>query len=126
VPGRDLPEWHLRRTLTHFADWQRHLLGVQMTDSILAFLRANGEQLDVDMAASLDIPIAELRDEVARLASSGDLICCRVTRFIDGRKIEGTSCRLSCDPPTPARGRKPGVKKVDDSKVDDNSETNNY
>lgn len=97
-----------------------------MTDSILAFLRANGEQLDVDMAASLDIPIAELRDEVARLASSGDLICCRVTRFIDGRKIEGTSCRLSCDPPTPARGRKPGVKKVDDSKVDDNSETNNY
>ncbi|WP_300336856.1 ArsR family transcriptional regulator [Accumulibacter sp.] len=86
-----------------------------MTDAILGFLRANGEQLDVDIAQSLDIPIADLRDEVARLAALGDLICCRVTRYIDGRKIEGTSCRLSCDPPTPARGRKPGVKKADDS-----------
>ena len=88
-----------------------------MTDSILGFLRANGEQLDVDMAASLHILIADLRDEVARLASVGDLICCRVTSFIDGQKIEGTSCRLSCDPPTPARGRKPGVKKSDDSET---------
>ena len=86
-----------------------------MTDAILGFLRANGEQLDVDIAQSLDIPIADLRDEVARLAALGDLICCRVTRYIDGRKIEGTSCRLSCDPPTPARVRKPGVKKADDS-----------
>ena len=88
-----------------------------MTETIVAFLRANAEQLDVDMAEALNIPIAELRDQVARLAASGDVICCRVTRFIEGRKIEGVSCRLSCDPPTPARGRKPGVKKEDDSET---------
>ncbi|HPT49974.1 MAG TPA: ArsR family transcriptional regulator [Accumulibacter sp.] len=86
-----------------------------MTDTILGFLRSNGEQLDIDMAEALAIPIADLREQVATLAASGDVICCKVTRFIEGRKIEGTSCRLSCDPPTPARGRKPGAKKEDDS-----------
>lgn len=88
-----------------------------MTETIIAFLRANAEQLDVDMAEALNIPLPELREQVARLAASGDVICCRVTRFIDGRKIEGISCRLSCDPPTPARGRKPGVKKEDDAEA---------
>lgn len=86
-----------------------------MTEVILGYLRNNGEQLDVDMAPVLKIPLAELRDEIAKLAASGDVICCRVTRFIEGRKIEGISCRLSCDVPAPARGRKPGGKKDDDS-----------
>jgi hypothetical protein len=88
-----------------------------MTETIVAFLRANAEQLDVDMAEALNIPLAELREEIARLAASGDVICCRVTRFIEGRKIEGISCRLSCDPPTPARGRKPGAKKDEDTEA---------
>jgi DNA-binding Lrp family transcriptional regulator len=61
-----------------------------MTETIVAYLRANAEQLDVDMAEALNIPLAELREEVARLAASGDVICCRVTRFIEGRKIEGS------------------------------------
>ena len=88
-----------------------------MTETIVAYLRANAEQLDVDMAEALNIPLSELREESSRLAASGDVICCRVTRFLDGRKIEGISCRLSCDPPTPARGRKPGVKKDDDAEA---------
>ena len=88
-----------------------------MTETIIGFLKSNGEQLDVDMAEALNIPLADLRNEVARLAAAGDLICCKVTRFIEGRKIEGISCRLSCDPPTPARRRKPGVKKDDDAEA---------
>ncbi|WP_301102786.1 hypothetical protein [Propionivibrio sp.] len=82
-----------------------------MNASILKYLRANGEQLDADIALALDIPMAQLKVQVAQLSASGDVICCKVTRFIDGKKIEGTSCRLSCDLPAPARGRKPGVKK---------------
>ena len=62
-----------------------------MSESILGFLRANAEQLDIDMAEALNIPLAELREEVARLAAAGDVICCKVTRFINGQKIEGTS-----------------------------------
>ena len=82
-----------------------------MNASILKFLRANGEQLDSEISQALHIPLAQLRDQVAELSASGEVICCQVTRFIDGKKIEGTSCRLSCDLPAPARGRKPGVKK---------------
>ena len=87
-----------------------------MKVSILDYLKANGEQLDVDIAAALDIPMPRLTTLVRQLSVSGEVICCHVTRFIDNKKIEGTSCRLSCDFPMPARGRKPGWKK--DSMVD--------
>ena len=82
-----------------------------MNASILKFLRANGEQLDSEISQALHIPLPQLRNQVAELSASGEVICCQVTRFIDGKKIEGTSCRLSCDLPAPARGRKPGVKR---------------
>ena len=88
-----------------------------MTETIVAFLRANAEQLDVDMAEALNIPLAELRQEVAALSSPRYVCYWRVIRFIDGRKIKGISCRLSCDPPTPARGRKPGAKKDEDTEA---------
>ncbi|MEO8410387.1 MAG: transcriptional regulator [Propionivibrio sp.] len=82
-----------------------------MNTAILKFLKANGEQLDSEISQALDIPLAQLKTQVAELSASGDVICCHVPRFIEGKKIEGTSCRLSCDLPAPARGRKPGVKK---------------
>ena len=82
-----------------------------MNTAILKYLRANGEQLDAEISQALHIPMAQLKTQVSQLSASGDVICCKVTRFIDGKKIEGTSCRLSCALPAPARGRKPGVKK---------------
>ena len=82
-----------------------------MNASILKFLRANGEQLDSEISQALHIALPQLRNQVAELSASGEVICCQVTRFIDGKKIEGTGCRLSCDLPAPARGRKPGVKR---------------
>lgn len=83
----------------------------QMSLSILDYLKTNGEQLDADIAAALNIPMPQLKALVEELSASGDIICCHVTRFIEGKKIEGTSCRLSCDLPAPSRGRKPGGKK---------------
>ena len=82
-----------------------------MNASILKYLKANGEQLDADISQALAIPLAELKPLVEQLSTSGEVICCQVTRFVNGKKIEGTSCRLSCDLPAPTRGRKPGVKK---------------
>ena len=55
--------------------------------------------------------MAKLKPKFSKLSASVELICCKVTRFIDGKKIEGTSYRLSCDLPAPARGRKPGSGK---------------
>ena len=77
-----------------------------MNVKILDYLKANGEQLDVDMSAALRIPLPQLKTLVEQLSASGDVICCHVTRFVDGKKIEGTSCRLSCDLPAPTRGRR--------------------
>ncbi len=82
-----------------------------MNASVLEYLKANGEQLDADLSRALHIPVAQLRTLVSQLSASGDVICCHVTRYVDGKKIEGVSCRLSCDLPTPTRGRKPGAKK---------------
>ena len=84
-----------------------------MNAAILKYLRANGEQLDAEISQALRIPIGQLRQLVDDLAASGEVICCKVTRFSDGKKIEGISCRLSCDRPAPARGRKPASAKRD-------------
>ncbi len=89
-----------------------------MNASILTFLKANGEQLDADIALALKIPLPQLKRQVAQLSAAGDVICCNVTRYIEGKKIEGVSCRLSCDLPAPARGRKPGVKKDSSNDLD--------
>ena len=83
----------------------------QANAAILQYLKANGEQFDADLAVALAIPIGHLRLIVAELSAAGDVICCQVTRFIDGNKLEGTSCRLSCNLPAPARGRKPAANR---------------
>ena len=84
-----------------------------MNVKILDYLKANGEQLDMELSAALRIPMAQLKTLVEQLSASGDVICCHVTRVVDGKMIEGTSCRLSCDLPAPTRGRKPGGSKKD-------------
>ena len=40
------------------------------------------------------------------------MICCRVTRFVGGKKVEGVSCRLSAYVPPKATGPKPGAKRA--------------
>lgn len=82
-----------------------------INSTILDFLRANGPRLDSEIAEALKIPLTRVRNHVADLSSSGDLICCNTIQFKDGNKIEGLSCRLSCYTPPAARGRKPGVKR---------------
>lgn len=82
-----------------------------INSTILDFLRANGPRLDSEIAEALKIPLTRVRNHVADLSSSGDLICCNTIQFKDGNRIEGLSCRLSCYTPPAARGRKPGVKR---------------
>lgn len=77
--------------------------------TILNFLKTSGPHLDSEIAEALKIPLPRLRDLVAALSSSGDVICCNTIQFRDGRQIEGLSCRLSCYSPPAARGRKPGA-----------------
>jgi hypothetical protein len=82
-----------------------------MNAAILDFLKANGERLDAEIAQALQIPMALVTRDVSQLCAAGEVICCNVTRYIEGKKVEGVSCRLSCNVPPPARGRKPGAKR---------------
>ena len=82
-----------------------------MNATILDFLKTNGEQLDAEIAEALRIPMTVVTRQVSQLSAAGEVICCKVTRYIEGKKVEGVSCRLSCNVPPPARGRKPGAKR---------------
>jgi hypothetical protein len=82
-----------------------------MNASILHFLQTHGEVLDADIAKALHMPMALVKSDVSELSSAGEVVCCKVTRFIGGKKIEGVSCRLACSPRPPARGPKPGAKR---------------
>lgn len=90
-------------------------MSTEVNASILEFLKANGQRMEAEIADALKLPVSRVKNHVADLKSSGDIICCSVTRFDAGKKIEGISCRLSCYTPPPARGRKPGVKPASNS-----------
>lgn len=83
----------------------------QTSTNILAFLKAHGQRSETEIATALKMPLTRVRTHVAQLASSGDIICCSLTRYEGGKMIEGVSCRVSCYTPPPARGRKPGASR---------------
>jgi hypothetical protein len=82
-----------------------------MRATILQHLRANGEQLDAEIAKALHMPKAQVLSHIAQLSSAGEVICCQVTRFVNGKPVEGVSCRLSAYVPPRASGPKPGAKR---------------
>ena len=83
----------------------------QMNASILLFLKTHGERLDAEIATALQMPMTRVKSHVSQLSSLGEIVCCKVTRYVNGEKIEGVSYRLSCTMPAPARGPKPGAKR---------------
>ena len=82
-----------------------------MNETILQFLRNNGEQLDAEIAKALHMPKAVVLSQISQLSSAGEVICCQVTRYFGGKKIEGVSCRLAAYIPPRATGPKPGAKR---------------
>lgn len=87
-------------------------MDTSMNASILQHLKTHGAQLDSEIARALHMPMSHVRSHVSQLSSSGEIVCCKVTRYVGGEKIEGLSYRLSCTLPPPARGPKPGAKRA--------------
>jgi hypothetical protein len=73
---------------------------------ILEYLKTHGEQLDTEIALATGIPLAEVRLYLSELAAKGEVIVCHTIRFVKGRKVEGTSCRLAGFIPPASPGRK--------------------
>ena len=66
-----------------------------MNASILDFLQVNGEKMESEIATALKAPVAVVQTHLAQLSAAGEVICCKVTRFPNGKKVEGISYRLS-------------------------------
>jgi DNA-binding IclR family transcriptional regulator len=92
-----------------------------MNSAILQYLRANGEQLDAEIAKALDMPHAQVQRQLSQLSAAGEVICCHVTRYSGDKKIEGMSYRLSAHVPPRAPGRKPGGAKQNANSDDNNA-----
>ena len=76
---------------------------------IMQYLKKNGQRLDSEIAAATGIPLTKVRDLLTGLSAKGEISRCSVVRFNDGKKIEGTLCRVAGYIPPKSPGRKPGA-----------------
>ena len=75
---------------------------------ILQYLKKHGQQLDVEIAAATGIPLPKVRSSLTDLSARGEISKCSVTRYTDGKPIEGILCRIAGTIPPKAPGRRPG------------------
>jgi hypothetical protein len=73
---------------------------------IMQYLKAHGERLDSEIAAGTGMSLANVSRTLSELSAKGEVMMCRLTRFDNGRKIEGMLCRVSGYVPPAAPGRK--------------------
>jgi transcription initiation factor IIE alpha subunit len=85
----------------------RAVSGIPEVIDILQCLKKHGERLDSDIAKEMGMPLAAVREGLADLAAAGAVVTCNLTRFEEGKRIEGWLCRVSGYVPPAAPGRKP-------------------
>ncbi len=73
----------------------------------LQCLKRHGERLDSEIADEMGVPLAMVRQRLARLAAAGEIITCNLTRFEGGNPVEALVCRVAGYVPPRAPGRKP-------------------
>lgn len=77
---------------------------------ILQCLKRHGQFLDLEIATATGIPLEQVRLSLSVLSERGEISSCKVTRFNNGKPIEGFLCRVSGFIPPAAPGRKPAAK----------------
>jgi len=73
---------------------------------VLECLKEHGQRLDLEIAKETGVPLTIVRDELAALAATGQVIVCNLTRFEHGKRIDALQCRVAGYVPPPAPGRK--------------------
>jgi hypothetical protein len=79
------------------------------TTPILQYLRKHGQSLDSEIAAATGIPLPKVRIFLSDLSARGEISSCSVTKFRNGKPVEGVLCRVAGSIPPKAPGRKPGA-----------------
>lgn len=77
---------------------------------ILQYLKKHGQLVDWEIAEAMGIPLPKVRTSLSDLSERGEISRCSVTRFADGKPIEGMLCRAAGTIPAKAPGRKPGAQ----------------
>lgn len=80
------------------------------TTPVLQYLKKHGQLLDLEIAAATGIPLEQVHISISELTAQGEISRCSVTRFKNGKPIEGIQCRIAGYFPPAAPGRKPGAK----------------
>jgi predicted ArsR family transcriptional regulator len=80
---------------------------VSALTQILQYLKKHGPRLDAEIAKATGMPLETVRQRVAKLRATGDVITCDLTRFEEGKPIQAWICRVSGYTPPAAPGRKP-------------------
>lgn len=78
---------------------------------ILECLKKHGQRLDSEIAHETGIALTAVRERLATLTLTGEVIACKLTRFQQGKRIESCLYRASGFVPPPAVGRKPKPSK---------------
>ena len=73
---------------------------------VLECLKKYGQRLDLEIAKETGMPLASVRNQLAGLVASGEVIMCKLTRFEHGKRIDAWQCRASGYFPPAAPGRK--------------------
>lgn len=77
---------------------------------ILQYLKTNGERLDTEIAQATGVSLANVRAQLSDLAAKGEIMACHSIKFVNGKKVEGVSCRLAGYIPPASPGRKSKVQ----------------
>ena len=77
------------------------------TSPILEHLKKHGQLRDSEIAAKLGLGLTKVRSSLSDLAARGQISCCNVTRFQNGKPVEEILCRVSGYVPPVAPGPKP-------------------
>ena len=77
------------------------------TSPIFEHIKKHGQVRDAEIAMALGLALTKVRSLLSDLSARGQISCCSVTRFRNGKSIEEILCRVSGYIPPPAPGRKP-------------------
>jgi transcription initiation factor IIE alpha subunit len=77
---------------------------------ILQYLHKHGQRMDTEIAEATGIPLLKVRTSLSDMSDRGEISRCSVTRFNDGKPVEGILCRIAGSIPPSTPGRKPGAK----------------
>jgi len=79
------------------------------TTPILQYLKEHWQRMDFEIAAATGLSLQKVRTSLLDLSARGEIMKCSVSRYHDGKPVEGMLCRVMGTIPPATPGRKPGT-----------------